>query len=138
MRATTSSKIWRCSGCLRRGSTRMPTLWPIWHLVNCYGSPPTAKLGVRWRIGCVSIVPIFQIVMCHSSSGSAADSSYPVEMRVWENAYMRLETDDAQRLVRQIRTSRKYEDLPTLTSALQDVVWQMQSIDRAQWVLLQD
>lgn len=51
---------------------------------------------------------------------------------------MSVEIDAGQRLVRQIRTARSYEDLPTLTTSLQTMVTQMQGIVRADWVLLQD
>ena len=51
---------------------------------------------------------------------------------------MRVEIDAVQRMVRQIRTARVYEDIETFSASLQALVAHMQSVDRAQWVLLQD
>ena len=61
-----------------------------------------------------------------------------VEKKTWADAYMRLDIDPEKRLVRQTRSSRVYEDIPTMTQSIESILEQLREIDRAEYVLLQD
>jgi hypothetical protein len=59
-------------------------------------------------------------------------------MKTWNDDYMLVEIDARQRLVRQVRSARSYEDIPTVTQSIESIVEQMQELDRSQYALLQD
>ena len=63
---------------------------------------------------------------------------YPYPMLVWEDPYMRLDIDSDERLVRQTRTARSYEDLAALQQSLRAMVERMQIGARGEYSLLQD
>jgi len=59
-------------------------------------------------------------------------------MLLWEDPYMRVEIDRGQRLVRQTRSARAYDDLTALDRSMQDMLEHMQTVSRAEYTLLQD
>ena len=59
-------------------------------------------------------------------------------MLVWEDEYMRLEIDRELHVMRQIRSAHSYDDLPALQRSMKALLEAMQSIDRAEYALLQD
>lgn len=59
-------------------------------------------------------------------------------MQVWQDDYMRLEIDPARHFVRQVRSSRTYDELSALEQSLDQLVTQMFGIERGDYVLLHD
>ena len=59
-------------------------------------------------------------------------------MLLWEDPYMRLDIDRKERLVRQTRSARSYEDLTVLDHSMQDLLEHLKTVSRAEYTLLQD